>query len=102
MAEVNSTAGAFVLPQYKWDLSHSAKAQNFQREMADRKYNADRLDAEKKNWQVDWKQIDPLYNKPVTEALAQFSSEVTSKIAKDPKWINSPEYVQSLGKMKSV
>jgi hypothetical protein len=102
MSETNSTSGAFVLPQYKWDLSHSAKAQNFQREMADRKDNADRLEQEAKNWQIPYDKIDKLYYEPVKQAAAKLSANITDKIRRDPKYVNTPEYQNEIGQFKSV
>ena len=79
-------------------------ARQFQREMFARKNDADRMEQEKKNWQIDWKQIDPLYHSPVQESAGKLSMYITEGLRKDPtgKFMNTPEYTQKLGEFRQM
>ena len=99
-------SGAFVLPQYRWDNSHSQRAMNFQREMFDKKQDAENLKEEAKNWSGEGiDKIDPVYRKPVMDALAKYSATATDYIKKNgtSKGLTSdPTYLKAKAEFQGV
>lgn len=97
-----ASIGSGVLSVWK---ENPENARDFQREMFDKKQNAERLDAEKKNWQLlDNSKIDPLYQKDVSNAFAQFSLWMNDKLKEDPsgKFIGTIEYQQKWQPVKQL